>query len=202
MLLETPGPDLIRRHDPFVRAVLSYFEALGREAGALAQPVDGYLAGGLGVRCYAGSRATGDIDVFFRGGRVLVPPNTTILARADGREYGLVFDHQYTPDFGLLHPDCEGRAVLLTDAGVPLRLSVLHPADLAVTKVARFQDHDREDVAALAGTGTFDGAALLALGREALAYMVGNPTFALENLGDAAEIVDRVRQTSSAERRS
>lgn len=75
--------------------------------------------------------------------------------------------------------------------GSPFRLNVLHPLDLALSKVARFADHDRADIAALATLGVFDADALLRLGEEALAYAVGNPTFARLNLRDAAEIVAR-----------
>ncbi|MEK0083969.1 hypothetical protein [Benzoatithermus flavus] len=98
----------LRRDDAFVRAVVDYFQRFA--AGCtLPRPIEGYLAGGLGVRCYAGARATG--DMFFPGARVLIPPDTVLLVRNDGREHAPIFDHQYTPDFGLLHPDYAKRAV-------------------------------------------------------------------------------------------
>jgi hypothetical protein len=182
----------LRRSDPFVSAVVGYFDRFWAENGPSPDGLRGYLAGGLAVRCYAGSRATGDIDMFFTGARVLLPPNTTVTVSAGGREHALVFDHRYTPDFGLLHPDHESRAVDLTasgGAGFPLR--VLHPVDLAITKVARFQDHDRADIEALARSGSFDAQALDLLGQQALSYAVGNLTFVTLNLRDAVELVAR-----------
>jgi hypothetical protein len=182
----------LRRSDPFVSAVVAYFDRFRAEIGTPLGDLRGYLAGGLAVRCYAASRITGDIDMFFTGARVLVPPNTTVMVSAGGREHTLVFDHQYTPDFGLLHPDHESRAVdLTTPGGAGFPLSVLHPVDLAITKVARLQDHDRADIAALARSGSFDAEALDLLGRQALSYAVGNLTFVTLNLRDAVEIVAR-----------
>jgi hypothetical protein len=152
------------------------------------------LAGGVAVRCYIGSRTTGDIDMFFTGGRVLMPPNSAVLVSADGIDYSLVFDHQYTPDFGLLHPDYADRAVdLPAPGGEGFLMSVLHPVDLAITKVVRFQDHDRADIAALARLAAFDAEALARLGEQALALAVGDPSFVRLNLRDAAEIVAAVR---------
>jgi hypothetical protein len=189
LLIEPLTPNDLRRDDPFVRAVVDYFRDFVA-AASLPRPVEGYLAGGLAVRCYTGSRVTGDVDMFFPGARVLVPPDTLILVRAEGRERTLLFDHQYTPDFGLLHPDYAGRAVGLATLG-SLWLRVLHPVDLAITKLARFQDHDRADIAALAATRRFDRAALQRLAEEAMAYAVGILAFARENLAGALAMMER-----------
>ncbi len=132
MVIQRLGLNDFRRDDPFVRALVDYFSRFATECGPPPRPVRGYLAGGLGVRCYAGTRVTGDIDMFFTGGRVLIPPNTTVLVSHQGGEHSLVFDHQYTPDFGLLHPDYDQRAVGLA-ASNWLELLVLHPVDLAIT---------------------------------------------------------------------
>jgi uncharacterized nucleotidyltransferase DUF6036 len=192
VVIQRLGPNDFRRDDPFVRALVDYFSRFATECGPPPRPVRGYLAGGLGVRCYAGTRVTGDIDMFFTGGRVLIPPNTTVLVSHQGGEHSLVFDHQYTPDFGLLHPDYDQRAVGLA-ASSWLELLVLHPVDLAITKVARFQDHDRSDIAALAGTRSFDRLALARLAEEAMAYAIGNLTFVRANLTGALDIVSTVQ---------
>jgi hypothetical protein len=184
----------LRRGDPFVEAVVAFLARLRAGIGAPLGGLRGYLAGGLAVRCYTGSRTTGDIDMFFTGGRVLIPPNSAVLVSADGTDHSLVFDHQYTPDFGLLHPDYADRAVdLPAPGGEGFPTSVLHPVDLAITKVARFQDHDRADIAALARLAAFDAEALARLGEQALGFAVGDPSFVRSNLRDAAEIVAAVR---------
>src|SRR3954447_23567433 len=97
-----PAPRLMAAWSRLISCVCPGFAA---ECGPLQHPVRGYLAGGLGVRCYTGTRVTGDIDMFFTGGRVLMAPNTTVLVSHQRGEHSLVFDHWYTPDFGLLHPD-------------------------------------------------------------------------------------------------
>lgn len=176
--------------DPFVDAVIGYFAKFRRSATGPLDSLRGYLAGGLAVRCYAGTRTTGDIDMFFRGGRVLVPPNTSIRVHWEDRDYSLLFDHQYTPDFGLLHPDYASRAVdMLGACETCLPISVLHPIDLAISKVARFQDHDRSDIATLAKLGVFDAVDFDQLSTEAMTYAIGDLSFIQLNLRDAIEIV-------------
>jgi hypothetical protein len=103
------------------------------------------------------TRTTGDIDMFFRGGR--------------GR---------YTPDFGLLHPEYLERAVNLpAHGGFPM--SVLHPVDLATNKVARLHDHDRADIAALAQIKAFDAEAFARLGEESIGYAASDPVASAES---------------------
>jgi hypothetical protein len=184
----------LRRGDPFVQAVVAHLARFRAGINAPLGALRGYLAGGLAVRCYAGTRTTGDIDMFFTGGRVLMPPNSAVLVSADGTDYSLVFDHRYTPDFGLLHPDYADRAVdLPAPEGDGFPMSVLHPVDLAITKVARFQDHDRADIAALARLDAFDAEALARLGAQALGFAVGDLSFVQLNLRDAVEMVAAVR---------
>jgi hypothetical protein len=66
---------------------------------------------------------------------------------------------------------------------------VLHPVDLAITKVARLQDHDRTDIAALAGLGAFDTAAFTLLADQAMASAVSDLSFVRLTVQDAIEIV-------------
>ncbi len=198
MRISPVGPNGLRRHDPFVRAVVDRLTALAK-GGRRGLASAAYLAGGIAVRCFADARTTDDVDVFFRGARILVPPNTTLSVRSEGREYSLTFDQQYTPDFGLLHPDFEDRAVRLAGEKGGFRLSVLHPVDLALTKVVRFEGHDRADIEALARTGAFDAEALLRLGEEAMGYMIGDARFARLNLRGAMALVARARGAGEGE---
>ena len=196
-IAELTASDL-RRDDPFVAAVIAYLDDLGARAGASAAGVHAFLAGGLAVRCYSSARTTADIDMFFVGGRVLIPPNTTVVVQTDRGTFSLAFDHQYTPDFGLLHPGYAGRAVTLsTPDQAGFAMHVLHPVDLAITKVARFQDHDRSDIGALAQLGAFDTELFSHLAEEAMAYAVGDPAFVRLNLRDAAEVVSAATESQS-----
>lgn len=163
-----------------------------------------YIAGGIGVRCFAPIRPTDDLDVFFEGGRVIIPPNTMIEVASRGEHRSLYFDHQYNPNFGLLHEDFDKRAVpLAPNQRGRLRLFVLHPVDLALSKVVRFEDHDRNDIAALAKLGTFDREAFMRLGEEALKDMMGDRAFARTNLQAAAEMIpDAATRVRSRPRRT
>jgi hypothetical protein len=59
LLVRNLGSSDLRRDDPFVRAVVGYFARFAAEHGPLTGSIQGYLAGGLAVRCHAGvPRAT------------------------------------------------------------------------------------------------------------------------------------------------
>jgi hypothetical protein len=131
--------------------------------------------------------------MFFVNGSILIPPNMSIVVRYGAASYALTFDHQYTPNFGLLHPEYDRRAIALSRQPGFL-LAVLHPIDLALSKVVRFEENDREDIKALAGTGSFDADALQKLGTACLDYMIGNRRFAELNLTEAVSMVDHAQQ--------
>lgn len=189
MFISRLKTDRVRLTDPYVAATVDYLRAIP-VSGDFPKPVKCFIAGGIGVRCYAPVRPTDDLDVFFQGGKVIIPPNTTIGVKMRGESRTLHFDHQYTPDFGLLHDDFDKRAVpLVPNQRGRLRLFVLHPVDLALSKVVRFEEHDKRDIAALAALGTFDVDAFTRLGEECVKTMIGNQEFARINLKEAGDIV-------------
>jgi hypothetical protein len=189
MFISKLKTESVRLKDPYVAATVAYLSAIP-VSGDFPRPVKCFIAGGIGVRCYAPIRPTNDLDVFFEGGKVIVPPNTTISVKTRGEDRSLHFDHQYTPSFGLLHEDFDKRAVpLARNQRGRLRLFVLHPVDLALSKVLRFEEHDRRDIAALAKLAAFDVGAFMRLGEECVKTMIGNQAFARLNLKEAGEIV-------------
>lgn len=185
--------DSVRLTDPYVAATVKYLRSIPA-SGEPPKAVRCYIAGGIGVRCYAPVRPTEDLDVFFEGGKVIIPPNTMIDVVSRGAKQSLYFDHQYNPSFGLLHENFDRRAVpLVPNQRGQLRLYVLHPVDLALSKVSRLEDHDRKDIQALAMLGAFDREAFMRLGGEALKDMIGNRAFGLMNLKEAAELIPEVK---------
>ena len=62
---------------------------------------------------------------------------------------------------------------------------MLSPVDLAVSKIARLADNDREDVQALVRLGLTTPQAIEQRATSALAGYVGNPNMLLLNLRDA-----------------
>jgi hypothetical protein len=189
MFISRLKADSVRLTDPYVAATVEYLRTIPA-SGHFPKSLKCFIAGGIGVRCYAPIRPTDDLDVFFEGGKVIIPPNTTIKVDTRGENRVLHFDHQYTPAFGLLHEDFDKRAVpLAPNQRGRLRLYVLHPIDLALSKVVRFEEHDKRDIAALAGLGKFDLDAFLRLGEECVKTMMGDQRFARLNLKEAGEIV-------------
>ena len=140
-------------------------------------PVRMYLAGGAAMHFYTGSRSTEDIDAVFST-RVLLPENLEVYyVNARGEPRLLYFDRQYNDTLGLLHENAHQDSIPLSMPGVDervLEVRALSPVDLAVSKVGRFEDHDRDDIATLAHHGLITERAVRRRAEEALSYYVGN----------------------------
>jgi hypothetical protein len=135
-----------------------------------------YLAGGMAVNFYCGTRYTEDIDAFYTR-RVHVGPCEVSYQHKDGSPSFLYLDNNYNPTFGLLHENYGHDAVEWTGIGDDrrkIRLFVLSPVDLAVTKILRHSDQDREDIIALASEGMFSANELRDRTNQALADYIGD----------------------------
>ncbi len=140
-------------------------------------PVRMYLAGGAAVHFYTGARMTGDVDAVFST-RVVLPEDLDVAyVDEHGRNRLLYFDRQYNDTFALLHEDAHRASKKLTLHGVDpglLEVRALAPVDLAVSKIARYEQHDQDDIAALARAGLITGPEVEQRAQEALAGYVGN----------------------------
>jgi hypothetical protein len=160
----------------------------------LRQPLNVYLAGGMAVHLYTGARVTMDVDAEFCG-RVHLPANLSIdLVLDDGTPHVIYLDTNYNAMFGLLHEDYQAAAHPLDLGTTQLRVHLLSPVDLAVSKIARFVDTDQEDIAALVrhGLTTADEIERRALG--ALGGYVGGQTFLKYNLRDAIDLAKDIER--------
>lgn len=166
----------------------------------LKEPIKMYLAGGMAVNFYTGFRPTVDVDASFSH-RVLLPKADDLIVSyedASGKPKVVYFDMNYNTSFALMHPDFEQDAYLVKgrefdDSKIELR--ILSPVDLAVSKVARFGENDKEDIAELARCKLISPKALEERATEALEYYIGNPTMLLANLNEAVNIVHTVQLT-------
>ena len=70
-------------------------------------------------------------------------------------------------------------------------LVVIDAMDLAVSKVARFGERDRENIRALAQLGLVDMEVFASRAEEALSCYVGDMTFVCCNLADAREMSEK-----------
>lgn len=187
---------------PLARALLRYFHELETRL-ELRKPVTAYLAGGIAADLYTAARPTGSIDAEFDQ-RIVVPQDLIVPVQGgEGKIKAVYLDTRYNPMFSLLHEDyrVDAVSVLAAPNEAGLTLKALSPLDLAVSKVARFQGNDREDIAALAQAGLVRTDEIERRANEALAGYIGSPASIRVNLRDALDIVREIEQHSCAEHR-
>jgi hypothetical protein len=165
------------RADPaYVTAFRTLSLRVARSAKATAKaPITLFLAGGAAMHFYTGSRMTDDIDAVFDR-KILVPADSTVLYRdAQGKARSVYFDMNYNESYALLHEDAHEDAWrLVLDGMDAVRVLVLQPVDLALSKLSRFSEIDRGDILQLAKDGLISADALRQRADEALPGYVGN----------------------------
>ena len=180
--MSIPVPDT-----PLGAAVRALFAALAERLD-LQQTLRVYLAGGMAVYFYVGKRVSHDLDAEFAG-RVLLPANLAVEIEGGEPVY---FDTNFNPMFALVHEHYQRDAVPV-DLSVPhIDLRLLAPVDLAVSKIARWADVDREDIASLVQAGLTDASAIAQRAREAVTAYIGNPADIQHKIAQAVELAERV----------
>ncbi|WP_232077026.1 DUF6036 family nucleotidyltransferase [Variovorax sp. PBL-E5] len=165
---------------------------------SLSSPIHVYLAGGMAVHLYTASRVTTDVDAEF-GSRVFIPNDLIVdVALEDGTRESVYFDTNYNSSFSLMHEDYLDDAIPL-DLGVEqIRLHVLSPLDLAVSKIARFADNDKEDIAELVRLGLTTADEIEQRATSALGGYVGGLAMLRLNLRDAVALARRIEAKNAA----
>jgi hypothetical protein len=157
------------------------------------QPVRMYVAGGAAMHLYTGERVSEDIDATFSR-RIALPEDLEVAYRdADGAARLLYFDRQYNDTLGLLHDEAHEDSVTLSLEGLDPRVMevrLLSPLDLAVSKVGRLSQVDRDDVALLVRRGLVDPVKLRKRSEEAMSGYVGD----LTRLRNSIEIACRIAE--------
>lgn len=160
-----------------LRSMLDRMDASLREGGYEEEPIKMYLAGGVAVNFYCGTRYTEDVDASFSR-RLVLPQDLTVnYARADGSQAFIYFDHNYNTSLALIHEDFEMDSREWTgigNEGRKVELRVFSPVDLAVSKIGRFSPRDREDIKAIAAEGLVNANQLRSRANQALLNFVGN----------------------------
>jgi hypothetical protein len=187
----------------------AFRELAGRIASTLTQvpkrmlPVRMYVAGGAALHLYTGQRLSDDIDASFSH-RIALPDDLEVAYRAaDGTAQLLYFDRQYNDTLGLLHEDAyEDSAPLTLDGVDPALLDVrlLSPLDLAVSKLGRFTDQDRDDILALAKLRLVDSSGLRTRAQAALAGYVGDIKRVQGSIEFACRILDDLEKRAPKRR--
>jgi hypothetical protein len=170
--------------------LLNLSNRLGLET-RIKEPVSAYIAGGVAVNYWTGYRMSDDVDIKWSH-RVPIPPEMQVFEIQnpdDELDWRLVtLDGGFSDVLGSFPPDWESACHEVAVVG-KIKLMVISPVDLAVSKVARFQDNDREDIRQLAAHGLVDPEAFRRRAMEALDFFVGDTTFILHNIEDAVEMI-------------
>ncbi|WNH52195.1 DUF6036 family nucleotidyltransferase [Stenotrophomonas oahuensis] len=163
------------------------FKQLAGRLG-LTSPVNVYLAGGMAVHLYTANRVTTDVDAEF-GGRIYLPNDLMVeVSLEDGTQQVVYLDTNYNSTFALMHEDYLDDSIPV-DLGVEqFRVRVLSPVDLAVSKIARFAENDREDIVALVRRGLTNANEIEARANEALGGFIGGEAMLKLNLRDAVQL--------------
>ena len=156
-------------------------------------PIRMYVAGGAALHLLTGARVSEDIDAVFSK-RVLFNDEIEVSYRdPDGRARLLYLDRNYNDTLGLLHEDAHKDARPVDIPGIDKKLidvRVLAPIDLAVSKLSRFADQDREDILLLAKEGLIDSASLRKRAEQALGGYVGDLQSVRNSIAIACRLIE------------
>lgn len=164
-------------------------------------PIRMYIAGGAALHLLTSARVTEDVDATFSK-KVLLDEEIEVSYRdPDGRARLMYLDRNYNDTLGLLHEnayeDSEPIDVLGIDKNL-IDVRVLAPVDLAVSKLARLSDQDREDIELLARMDLIDSGSLRRRAEEALAGYVGSTAPVRTSIDVACRLVDSVKAQARA----
>jgi hypothetical protein len=163
--------------------VSAFRQIVGRIAAALHDvpaadlPIKMYVAGGAALHFYTGERVSRDIDAVFSR-RIALPEDLEVAYRdADGAARLLYFDRQYNDSLSLIHEDAFVDSIPLSLPridGQRIDVRLLTPLDLAVSKLSRFSEQDRNDIMSLVRHRDVHSAALRVRAEEALSGYIGS----------------------------
>ena len=163
-------------------------------------PVRLYVAGGAALHLRTGARITEDIDGTFSRRVFLNDDIQAAYKDPDGRARFLYLDRNCNDSLGLLHEDAYKDSELVelegTDSHI-LEVRVLSPLDLAVSKLARFNELDREDIQVLARERLIDPGSLRKRAEEALGGYVGNLASVRTSIDLACNLVKETQARQS-----
>ena len=178
--------------------VAAFRELAARIAASLsdvaqsALPIRMYVAGGAALHFHTGERVSVDVDATFSR-RIALPDGLDVAYRdEDGTARLLYFDHQYNDSLGLMHENAQDDSIPLALQGIDPRVldvRILAPVDLAVSKLGRFSEQDRADIAALARRGLVNASDLERRAIEALDAYVGDTQRLRGSIAGAVQIV-------------
>ncbi|MEY2342401.1 DUF6036 family nucleotidyltransferase [Acidithiobacillus sp. IBUN Pt1247-S3] len=142
--------------------------------GRLEHPVRLILAGGAAMALYSPTRSSNDVDAIFSH-RIILPEVFVSYVSDNGARLALTWDRNYSPVLGLMHPDAEASAIFVAQSpDKKFDMLVLSPLDLAVSKLGRYAENDKNDIQELYESRLISPQMLEARAAEAMLYFVGD----------------------------
>ena len=174
------------------------FQQLEKAPG-IDRPVAEHIAGGMAVHLYTSGRVTSDVDAEF-GAKIAMPRDLAVeVTLEDGAKQIIYFDTNYNSSFALMHEDYLDDAAPIDFGLNHFKVYVLSPVDLAVSKIARFADNDKDDIAQLVRLGLTSSDAIEARATHALGGFVGRIEILKLNLRDALQMTREIEQAQQQE---
>ena len=134
----------------------------------------------MATHLYTGGRVTSDVDAEFS--KRIVLPRDLLVETPDGNM--LYLDPTYNSTFALLHEDYMKDAVSVPIGTQHIDVYVLSPVDLIVSKIARYNGPDPEDIARLIEHLDIPAEDIETRALQAMSGYVGNLDYLRMNLRD------------------
>jgi len=186
-------------YDRALKEILSRVQDQLKGSQPSVLPIRMYIAGGAALHLLTGERVTADVDATFSK-RVLFSEEIQVSYRdPDGRARLMYLDRNYNDTLGLLHENAyeASEPVNVPDIDRNLvEVRILSPTDLAVSKLARFTEQDREDIELLAKRRLINSETVRARADEALKGYVGNPAPVQTSIKIACRLIDALNPRS------
>jgi len=175
-----------------VSRLMKSIEAAVADVDAAQLPLRVVIAGGAAAFLHTGVRTSRDIDASLSL-RVHLPNDLEeAYVDRDGEPASVYLDANYNDALGPLHENAHDDAPSVPVAGIDRRrldVRMLAPVDLAISKLGRFSEHDRDDIIDMARAGLIDADAFKERADEALDYYVGHPATPRANLREAVTLI-------------
>ncbi len=146
----------------------------------LREPIRMYIAGGMAFHLYTASRVTTDVDAEFSK-KILLPQNLLVET---GHGNLLYLDTNYNSSFALMHEDYLSDAIQVPIGTELIKVFVLSPVDLIISKIARYSGPDVSDISEMIRTFGISASAIEERAEHALQSYVGNAEYLRMNLRD------------------
>lgn len=131
-------------------------------------PVKAYIAGGVAVYLYTHARVSDDIDMHIYNKIENFPQDLYITWNENGEKRQLAYDYTYHEGFGLKQEDFDKRLQYYKTVDEKIEIYLLHPLDLIISKILRFEENDEADIKELIKKCKVDKNELYALADDAI----------------------------------